>query len=157
MQGSLSTLGFSWIWVCSMTKQNFGNHGSSLILLLKSSNWIHLWKFCWIYELLLQFWFGSLRGTSWITSSYFGPNLQPLSHNFYQDVAQMLILPSAVFVSTQEKGAKEQWDKLSCEKAFVRTKESVWHQSKDCVGGTTCWSSKSLYDQCNCPMIFSIE
>ena len=28
-----------------------------------------------------------------------------------------------MFVSTQEKGAKEQWDKLKCEKAFMRTKE----------------------------------
>ena len=26
-----------------------------------------------------------------------------------------------MFVSTQEKGAKEQWDKFKCEKAFMRT------------------------------------
>ena len=40
-----------------------------------------------------------------------------------------------VFVSPQEKGAKEQLDKLQFEKAFVITKKSVWRQKKDFVGG----------------------
>ena len=62
-----------------------------------------------------------------------------------------------VFVSAQEKGAKEQCDKLWSKKAFVRSKEHVLRQNKDCVGGATCWSTNSLYSQCNCTMIFGIE
>ena len=42
-----------------------------------------------------------------------------------------------MFASIQENGAKEQWGKLQCEKAFARTKESVWHHNKDYVGGAT--------------------
>ena len=38
-----------------------------------------------------------------------------------------------MFVTTQEKGAKEQ-----CEKVFVETKESVWRQNKGYVGGADC-------------------
>ena len=29
-------------------------------------------------------------------------------------------------MTTQEKGAKQQWDKLQSEKAFVRIPQSVW-------------------------------
>ena len=42
---------------------------------------------------------------------------------------------SIVFVSTQEKDAKEQWDKLLSEKAIVWTKKYVWRQNKNYVGG----------------------
>ena len=59
--------------------------------------------------------------------------------------SEYLIHINIVFGSTQE-GAKEQWDKLKCAKAFVRTKESVWCQNKDYVGGATCWSSNSVFD-----------
>ena len=55
-----------------------------------------------------------------------------------------------VFVSTQEKGTKEQQDNLQSEKAFVRTEESVWSKNKDYMGGATCWSSILLYNQYNC-------
>ena len=51
-----------------------------------------------------------------------------------------------LFVSTQGKGAKEQPDKFQCKNAFVQTKERVWCQNKDYVGGATCWSSNSLYN-----------
>ena len=34
-----------------------------------------------------------------------------------------------VFLSIQEKGDIEQWDELECEKAFVRTMESVYRQN----------------------------
>ena len=43
-----------------------------------------------------------------------------------------------MFVSTQEKGNKEQLDELQCEKGFVRTMENVWRQNKHYVLGTTC-------------------
>ena len=70
--------------------------------------------------------------------AFFGPT----TDTFY--VLATYMVTAIVFVSKQEKCAKEQWDKLLVEKAFVRTKESVLRQNKDYVGGATCWSSSSV-------------
>ena len=51
-----------------------------------------------------------------------------------------------------KKGADKQWKwKDLCKD------KGICLANKDYVGGATCWSSNSLFNLCNCPIIFSIE
>ena len=54
--------------------------------------------------------------------------------------------PSIVFVWMQYKGTNMN----------NRTKNDGWCQNKNYVVGTTCWSSKWVYNTCSCTIIFSI-
>ena len=39
---------------------------------------------------------------------------------------KIVVVSFIALLLTQDKGAEEQWDKLLCEKAFVRAKEIAW-------------------------------
>ena len=68
---------------------------------------------------------------------------------------QVLLLDYCVCIDTK-KGRQRTIRQTTKLNGFVRTKEYVLRQKKDYVGGATFWSSKSIYSQCNCTMIFSI-
>ena len=55
------------------------------------------------------------------------------------------------------KGRQRTMRKLWCEKAFVKTNESIWRQNKDYAGGATCWSYNSLNNQCICTILLVLN
>ena len=105
-----------------------GNCDLSICTFLKKTFYVFIKAFDWIYG--NQLIFISKNKRSFLRSV----TLTQLHWIFILNSFNKLL-----FSYQDKKMVPEKNEKLLCEKAFVRTKESVWHQNEDYVGGATCW------------------
>ena len=120
----------------------------------KSLQWLFPHSFCSFSYSGVYYW---IQLNSAFSSAFydFKTLFLHISHIHFGNVVLFFYLPlQNITLFTKNKG--HQYNNGS-EKASMRTKEYVPRQNKDYVGGATCWSSDSLFNPCNCSVIFSIE